>query len=354
MWCRWCSLGTAGIVLSGVLSILAGFCFNANLEVQKLSEPFPTSDALAELGISTFQRPSDGGNIEWFQYGAKDDSSEIWVIIHGAVSTGGVLEIFPDFDQRMRDLNVRVIAPTMPGWGTSDGYGPLFEITNHKWLENWRKDAMDLVNFLKIDKFWVSGMSLGGPPALALAEAAQSEHRLLGVATLISSMWSHDGFDPIKVANHTPFERFALSILVNPYLGAVAAQLLQFFLLGSSKEDFLASPMVPDDVCWDRETWGLDMQRSVRYQLFGQVQSNRLVALSSPTDAPLIDWSTFTEEIPMYLFYGETDDTVKPVIATFPASKLHWAKRMPFPGGHLDLDIFAVANSLFGSQNKMP
>ena len=254
----------------------------------------------------------------------------------------------------MRELNVRVIAPTMPGWATSTGYGPLFEITNHLWLENWRKDAMDLVNFLNVDKFWVSGMSLGGPPALALAEAAQSESRLLGVATLISSMWSHAGFDPIKVANHTPFERFALSILVNPYLGAVAAKFLQFFILASSKEDFLTSPMVPAEVGWNRETWGLDMQRSVRYQLLGQVQSNRLVALASPTDAPLIDWSTFTEEIPMYMFYGETDDTVKPVIATFPASKLPWAKKMPFPGGHLDLDIFAVANSLFASPNKTP
>jgi hypothetical protein len=85
----------------------------------------------------------------------------------------------------------------------------------------------------------------------------------------------------------------------------------------------------------------------VRYQLSGQVQSYRLAALISPTDAPLIDWSVFTKEVPVFVFYGEDDDTVKPAVATFTATKLAWAKLMPFAGGHFELDIFAVANTLF-------
>jgi pimeloyl-ACP methyl ester carboxylesterase len=255
------------------------------VEVQQPCQPFPTPEALAESDISLFQRPSDGGNLEWFEYGAKDEPSAIvWLFVHGAMSTGGVLEIFPDFDQRMRDLNVRVIAPTMPGWGASDGYKPLFEITNHVWLDHWRQDALALVDSLNIDKFWVSGMSLGGPPALALAETSQSKHRLLGVAPLISSMWNHAGFD--NIAELSTFEHLALSALVNPYLGSAAAKMMRSAILASGKEDFLASPMVsglqvqhltqtyttndcclplpalgspstkvPAEVGWDREKW---------------------------------------------------------------------------------------------------
>lgn len=341
-----CSFRTGLDVVFGLLAVFGGFCYNARLNVQLPCQPFPTPEVLAEAGISLFERPSDGGKLEWLEYGAiGDPNAVVWLVVHGAVSTGGIFGIYPNFDQRMREKNVRVIAPTMPGWGTSDGYEPLFDITNRAWLERWRQDALALVDSLNVDKFWVSGMSLGGPPALALAEVAQSKHRLLGVAPLISSMWSHVGFDGTQAANHSFFSNAALSVLVNPYTGSLAAQAIRFLILRTTNEGFLTSPMVPATVGWDKEKWGMDLQRAVRFQLSGQVQSNRLVALSS-TDS-LIDWSKFTEDVPVVIFFGTDDDTVLPVVATFAASKLPWARLVPFPGGHLELDIFSVVDALF-------
>jgi len=163
---------------------------------------------------------------------------------------------------------------------------------------------------------------------------------------LISSMWSHAGFDGTQAANHSFFDNSVLAALVNPYVGSLAAQLIRFFILRTTEEGFLSSPMVPATVEWDRVKWGLDLQRAVRFQLSGQVQSNRLVALSSGTDS-LIDWSKFTKDVPVIIFFGEDDDTVLPIVATFASRKLPWAKLMPFSGGHLELNIFSVANALF-------
>lgn len=342
-----CSCRLILSVVVGVLAVLAGLSYNASLNIHQPCEAFPAPEVLAASGISLFTRPSDGGNLEWLEYGAKGDlHAVVWIFIHGAVSTGGVLEIYPNFNKHMHRKNVRVIAPTMPGWGVSDGYVPVFDTTNHDWLQRWRQDALALVDSLNVDKFWVSGMSLGGTPALALAEEAQSKGRLLGIAPLIASMWSHTGFDGTQAGRQSFFSNTVLSALVNPYIGSLAAHAIRYFILSTSKEVFQKSPMVPKTVTWDREKWGLDLQRAIQFQLSGQVQSNRLVALSSGTGS-LIDWSKFTEDVPVIIFYGKDDNTVLPEVATFAASKLPWAQLMPFPGGHLELDIFQVAKVLF-------
>ena len=340
-----CSCATAWAIVALLVAVVAGLCYNASLAVEHLLEPMPTAEELPAGAHYFHGRPSDGGNLEWHEYGSAEPGAHVWLLVHGSVSTGGVFHIFPDFDRRMREMNVRVIAPTMPGWGASDAYTPLFEMTGGPWLDRWTQDTLALLDSLDVDKFAVSGMSLGGPPSLALAAAAQRRHRLVAVAALIANMWNHPGFDPVEAISYTAMESLAIQALQSRYLGSVAAQLMRRMILGT--DDFSANPMVPDDVTWDRGLWGSDMQRAFRYQLAGQVQSNRLAFIRTP--APLVDWTVFDASVPVYVFYGDEDTVCPPVMAAHTAAMLPWAKRMEFHGTHFHLDVFRVAQALFAA-----
>ncbi|CAE7332010.1 unnamed protein product [Symbiodinium natans] len=341
--CRCCSCAAAGAVIALLAAVLTGMCYNASLAAQRLIEPMPTAEELPAGARYFRDRPSDGGRLEWHEYGSTEPGAQVWLLVHGSVSTGGVFHIFPGFDRRMRELGVRVIAPTMPGWGASDAYTPVFKMTGGLWLARWTQDTLALLDSLGVDKFAVSGMSLGAPPALALAAAAQSKRRLVAVAALIANMWNHPGFDIVEAISYTAMERLAIRALQSQYLGSAAAWLMRKMILGTT--DFSTSPMVPDDVTWDRGLWGSDMQRAFRYQLAGQVQSNRLAFIHTP--APLVDWAVFDDSVPVYVFYGDRDDVCPPVMAAHTATMLPWAKRMEFRGTHFHLDIFSVAQALF-------
>ena len=191
---------------------------------------------------------------------------------------------------------------------------------------------------------------LGGLRACtANPQAAQKQGRLVAVAPLISLMWSHPGFDLATVGGYGTGSRLAMRALQNRYLGSLAAELMRRLVLGTDAAGFEASPMLPPDVTWDKRLWGSDMQHAVRHQLAGQVQSNRLPTIES---APLIDWSVFNEAVPVYVFYGQRDDTVPPAVATYAATQLPWAQLRPFNGTHFHLDIFEVAATLFPQDAK--
>ncbi|CAJ1379920.1 unnamed protein product [Effrenium voratum] len=341
--CCCCSCATAWAIVALLVALLVGLCFSAASVAEGFLEPMPPAEELP-AGARYFHRPSDDGRLEWHEYGSTRPEARVWVLVHGAVSTGGVFHIFPGFDRRMREMEVRVIAPTMPGWGASDPYTPVFEMTGGTWLERWSTDALALLNSLGVDQFTVSGMSLGGPPGLALAAAAQRQHRLVAVAALIANMWNHRGFDIVESISYTLLERLAIEALQGRHLGSVAAVLMRKMILGTA--NFSASPMVPEDVTWDRGFWGADLQRSVRYQLAGQVQSNRLAFIHTP--GPLLDWAAFNASVPVYVFYGDKDDVCPPVMAAHAATMLPWATRVEFHGTHFHLDVFRVAQELFG------
>lgn len=311
---------------------------------------FPSPEQLAAetAGGRYFrQRPSDGGSLEYHEYGSQDPTARTWLLVHGGMSTGGQFSIFPEFDVRMKALNVRVVAPTMPGWGASDAYGPLFEVTGAQWVARWTQDSLALMDHLKLERFAVSGLSLGGVPAIATAAAAQKQERLVALAPCITLMWSHPGFDLAAVGGYNVGARLAMRALENRYLGSLAAELMRGLVSGTDAAAFEASPMLPPDVTWDKRRWGSDMQHAIRYQLAGQVQSNRLPNIES---APLLDWAAFDEAVPVYVFFGELDDTVPPVVATYTTTQLPWAQSRPYNGTHFHLDIFDVAAALFPPQ----
>lgn len=328
------------------VALLCGACYNAALRVQANYGLFPSTEQLAAQSSGKYflQRPSDGGSLEYYEYGSQDATARVWFHVHGGLNTGQMLKIFPDFDARMIELNVRVVAPTMPGWGASDAYKPLFEINGAQWLERWAQDSLALMDHLKIVKFAVSGLSLGAMPGLATAAAAQKQNRVMAVAPLLALMWNHPGFDLATVGGYSTGSRLAMQALENCYLGSLAAELLRWIVLGTDAAGWETNPMVPKDVQWDRQLWGNDMQHSVRYQLAGQVQSNRLPNIMS---TPLLNWSVFDDAVPVYVFYGELDDVVPPAVATYAAKQLPWAELRPYNGTHFYLDIFEVAATLF-------
>eukprot|EP00656_Telonema_subtile_P050455 TRINITY_DN6535_c0_g1_i1.p1 TRINITY_DN6535_c0_g1~~TRINITY_DN6535_c0_g1_i1.p1 ORF type:complete len:161 (+),score=38.66 TRINITY_DN6535_c0_g1_i1:378-860(+) len=157
-------------------------------------------------------------------------------------------------------------------------------------------------------------------------------------------MWSHPGFDLATVGGYSTASRLAMKALQNRYLGSLAAELMRRLVLSTDASGWEANPMLPNDVQWDRKLWGSDMQHAVRYQLAGQVQSNRLPNTPS---APLIDWSVFDKDVPVYVFYGELDDVVTPPVARYTATQLEWAQQRPYNGTHFHLDIFEAAMALF-------
>lgn len=164
------------------------------------------------------------------------------------------------------------------------------------------------------------------------------------MAPVIALMWDHPGFSHATAGGYSAGQRLTNLALGHRYLGSLAAELMRGLVLGTDAAGFEASPMLPQNVQWDRSLWGSDMQRAIRHQLAGQVQSFLLPAGGS---APLFDWSVFDESVPVYVFYGEQDDVVPPPVATYAATKLPWAELKPFNGSHFHVDIFDVAATLF-------
>jgi pimeloyl-ACP methyl ester carboxylesterase len=326
-----------------LVALIFGLGYRASLHVLETYEPFPTR--FDGTHAKYFRnRPSDGGSLEFHEYGAVTSTARVWFFVHGGMSTGGMLGIFPDFDARMKELDIRVVAPTMPGWGASDPYTPVFEITGAQWLERWARDTMALADHLGVARFAVSGLSLGGVPGLSTAAAAQAQNRLVAVAPLMALMWSHPGFDLAAVGGYSAGARLAMRAMQNRYLGSLAAETLRWLVMGKDDAAWEANPMLPPDIVWDRVHWGRDMEHSIRHQLAGQVQCHRIPSFES---APLVDWSVFDRAVPVYVFFGELDDTVPPAVATYTATRLPWAELRPFNGTHFDLDIFQVAEALF-------
>ena len=102
--------------------------------------------------------------IEYFVCGSERKDARILVYCHGANGTGKMFSSFPKWVQKVKDLNVKVIAVTQPGCGYSS-----IHIGRH--IGNWPRD--DLQPVLVAEgvggKFTVSGISLGAPHALAVA-----------------------------------------------------------------------------------------------------------------------------------------------------------------------------------------
>jgi len=115
---------------------------------------------------------SDGRWLGYLDYGDPNGAPIFW--FHGA--PGSRLG-FSGYDEMLKELRIRLIAPDRPGYGISD-FQP------HRRLLDWPADVEQLADHLGIERFAVAGVSAGGPHAAACAYAIPQRLTRVG---LISS-----------------------------------------------------------------------------------------------------------------------------------------------------------------------
>jgi len=119
-------------------------------------------------------RLRDGRWLGYLDYGDPDGDPVFW--FHGA--PGSRLE-FSGYDELLKELHIRLIAPDRPGYGLSD-FQP------YRRLLDWPADVEQLADYLDIERFAVLGVSGGGPHAAACAYAIPQRLTRVGLVSSVS------------------------------------------------------------------------------------------------------------------------------------------------------------------------
>ena len=176
----------------GVWAIRRAFHPSAPVLESELQERKDASD-----GDYFFLRLQDGSFVEWYEFGATRSGS-VLVMLHGINSTGKLWKVADDFGKKN---NIRIICPSLPGWGLSSAkrnLGP-FE---------WARTDMTnlLVDHLKLGKIYVFGASLGSIYAAALATAL-GEHKVKGLMLYVAFAPKSRTHEPLKGSVLRGFQR---------------------------------------------------------------------------------------------------------------------------------------------------
>lgn len=134
-----------------------------------------------------FIRPN-GQRVAFSEYG--DARGEPVIFCHGWPSSRLMAQFT---DDAARDLRMRIISPDRPGIADS-GF-----VTGRKLLD-WPPLVSELVDFLRLEKFRVLGISGGAPYAYALAWAMPKQVRAIAVvsgAPNIAELTDHSGLLPL-------------------------------------------------------------------------------------------------------------------------------------------------------------
>lgn len=136
-------------------------------------------------------RLRDGRWLGYLDYGDPDGTPIIYC--HGA--PGSRLE-YSGYDELLKELSIRLIAPDRPGYGLSD-FQP------HRRLLDWPTYVEQLADHLGIERFAVLGVSGGGPHAAACAYTIPQRLTRVG---LVSSAPPRE-FAPLRA--YIPRERIS-------------------------------------------------------------------------------------------------------------------------------------------------
>ncbi|KAI9002489.1 Alpha/Beta hydrolase protein [Hyaloraphidium curvatum] len=156
--------------------------------VRATSAPSPraTERAIADAGGATLILPDDR-LLEYFEHGDRS-SPRVLLAIHGAQTTGN---LFALLDPWARRAGIRIVAPTLPGFGHSsfphDGYSP----------KSWVRDAEFLLGSLGIREFDLLGTSLGSIHAATLAATIPAPFHVRNIALYVA-------FAPFEPGVHDP------------------------------------------------------------------------------------------------------------------------------------------------------
>jgi pimeloyl-ACP methyl ester carboxylesterase len=137
---------------------------------------------------------ADGRTLGYAEYGdANGDALFFFHGLPGSRKLGGVL------DEDAASLGVRIVAPERPGFGQST-----FEPT--RTFASWADDVRQLADHLGIDRFYVAGISGGGPYTLACAHGLGDRVRAAGVISGGGEIADQAALDGMHAENRAIFQ----------------------------------------------------------------------------------------------------------------------------------------------------
>jgi pimeloyl-ACP methyl ester carboxylesterase len=222
---------------------------------------------------------------------------------------------------------VSLVAPERPGFGLSD-------FQKDRALLDWPGDVAALAHALALDRFWVLGMSAGGPYALACAH--QLRESVAGAAT-VSGLGPTTERQAIKEMGGLARGAFVLARHAPPAFrliyGALAKRVAQDpdlnYRLNEAAppdQEVLAQPEL-------RDTINASISEAFRSGTAGTVHELWLLAQR---------WRFAAEEIeaPVHLWHGLEDGVTPHAMSELLAGKLPGARLRLIEGeGHLSLPI---------------
>ncbi|KAJ3106976.1 hypothetical protein HDU97_005257 [Phlyctochytrium planicorne] len=110
--------------------------------------------------------------LEYFEFGSTDPTATVLLALHGSSTTGN---LFKPLDAWCLDHNVRIVAPTLPGYGLTS-WVPVED------MEAWMEDVEALLAEVGAERFHVAGASLGSVYAQWVVCRAGLRERVLNVA----------------------------------------------------------------------------------------------------------------------------------------------------------------------------
>jgi pimeloyl-ACP methyl ester carboxylesterase len=156
------------------------------------------TNEIAKAGGQWF-RLKDGRVVEWFEYGASLEEAKTTILaLHGAMTTGKLWEAH---DAWGREKLVRIIAPSLPGWGCSESDG---NTSPKQWAAS---DAVELLKETKAgERVHLLGASLGSIYAAELLCAAGPK-AIGNVMLYVAIAPKSELFDPLEGSDLNMFSK---------------------------------------------------------------------------------------------------------------------------------------------------
>lgn len=264
-----------------------------------------------------------GRRLCYIEYGVPSGVPVIY--FHGF--PGSHIEFEMIGDQLVKDLNIRLISVSRPGYSDSD---PLY---NHTLLD-WPDDITALADTLSIDKFSVIGLSGGGPYVLACAYKIPNR---IKKAVVVS------GMGPVSAPGAKDIP--AWSIIKWP--GFIQNIILMGFkkLIDSDPEKFLAN-MNKSIAKVDLETLKNDELTKRFIAALKEALKNGYKGAKEDAKIYKRDWGFELKDVEheVLLWHGEKDINVKIETAKYVAAQLPNCISNFYPNeGHLSLiDKYAL------------
>eukprot|EP00759_Apiculatamorpha_spiralis_P043815 PhF_6_TR409/c0_g1_i1/m.122 len=284
---------TCGFLTTLILSIILGYLYHLSFQSYSLFETPERRqyvlNKIREAGGHALVLPN-GRIVEYFVVGSTDPTRPVIINVHGYYTTGHFCSFY---EEETRDSNVRMVCPSLPGWGYSS---PV--VGGHPW-----EDAIpqELLRELNITEFHLMGTSFGfgNAAAFAMRTLLESENkkRILTFTTNVPfcpHMHTFSAYNGSKVA----------AIFQGPYIGRL------FGLLTSTVN---MSDMMQQSPAWP----SVNLTESKRQKLLKEVMRSTEYQFEGVAGGPhqinnaqyIYDNRAALEYIPKLLvFYGEEDE----------------------------------------------